>query len=360
MDTSKKPNFPQGLLLFALVVLFTARIIHLYEPFTFLNFDPGWQFMVVRSLAEDGDFDLRNQLQNDPTQASDQIALGANGEWYNVHEGLLPVLTVPFYLLFGLHGTLVFNALLLLGTMMAVYHLGLAASSARCCAIAVFIVAITLADWSYSYSVDVFGALLVVMTLFASIRELYAVAGFLLALSIVGRVSNVAAIPAFLYLMLSGKDPVRSGVKLAAGALPVFVLFLVSNWRMFGGPFELSYFHQAYLAGDALEVHSQQRLFSVNPLSGIKAILFDPQHGLIPSYPVATLSFVFGFRALKSAHPRLLTACTIIGLGFLSFYSTYAGAVELGGGTRHFLPLIVLSAIPLSCALEKLGAAPNG
>ena len=354
MDTSKKPYSPEGLLLFALIVIYTARIIHSYEPFTFLNFDPGWQFIAVRSIAEDGDFDLRNQLENDPKQAADQIALGVNGEWYNVHESLLPIVTVPFYWVFGLHGTLMFNALLLLGTMMAVYRVGLASSSPAYCAIAVFIMAITLADWSYSYSVDVFGALLLVVTLLASIRERYALAGLLFALSIVGRLSNVASAPAFLYLILSGKDPARSGVKFAAGALPVFALFLIFNWRMFGGPFEFSYFHQAYLVGDAFQVHSQQRLFSVNPFSGIKGILFDPQRGLIPSYPVTALAFVFGFRAWKEANRRLLIACSLIGVGFLAFYSTYAGAVELGGGTRHFLPLIVLSAIPLSCALKQL------
>jgi hypothetical protein len=263
--------------------------------------------------------------------------------------------TVPFYMLFGLNGGLLFNALLLAGMLLGVYRLARLCGSEACAAIAAFVTAITLADWSYSFSVDVLGAFLLIVTLLASIHDRHALAGCLFALSVAGRLSNVASAPAFLYLLLSSKDPLKSTLKFGAAALPVFLLFLLTNWRMFGGAFELSYFHQAYLVNGVLEVRSQQRLFSVNPLSGIASILFDAKRGILPTYPVAAMSFVFGFRAWKQAQPRLFIACAIIGAGFLAFYSTYAGAVELGGGTRHFLPLIALCAVPLSCVLQQLG-----
>jgi hypothetical protein len=353
MHISKNSSSPEGLLIFALIVVYIAQIIRLYEPYTFANFDPGWQIQTVLSIVADGDLDLRNQLGNNPKEASDQIALGTRGEWYCVHERLLPLMTVPFYMLFGINGALLFNALLALGMMLAVYRLAHMGGSAACAAIAAFVTALTLADWSYSYSVDVFGAFLLVVTLLASIRERHFFAGLLFSLSVVGRLSNVAAAPAFLYLLLSGKDPVKSSLKFAAAAVPVVLLFLVSNWQMFGGPLELSYFHQAYLVGSALEVNSQQRLFSVNPFRGIATILFDPRSGFIPSYPVAALAYVFGVRDWKRAQPRLWIACAIIGAGFLAFYSTYAGAVNLGGGMRHFLPVIALSALPLSCVFAN-------
>ena len=65
-----------------------------YEPFAFALYDPGWMVSTVMSITEDGGLDLRDQLQNDPSQAADQTSLGKNGEWYPLHEFIMPVVAL--------------------------------------------------------------------------------------------------------------------------------------------------------------------------------------------------------------------------------------------------------------------------
>jgi hypothetical protein len=243
--------------------------------------------------------------------------------------------------------------------MVATYRLALTCSSPPCAAIATFIVGLTVTDWSYSYSIDVFGAFLLIVALLAAIKQWNLLAGFLFSLSVVGRLSSAVTAPAFLYLLLTGKSPLKSSVKFALAAVPVFLLFLLDNWRMYGGPFELSYFHQAYIVDGALAISSQKRLFSVSPLEGLTAIFFDRQLGFFVSYPVAALSYILGFGSWRRNQPRLAIACVAMGTAFVAFYAPYSGSIHNGGGMRHFLPLIELSAIPLSLVLQRFIAMPK-
>lgn len=72
------------------------------------------------SIVEDGDLDLGNQLHNNPSQPADQTSQGKNGEWYPLHEFPMPVLTVSFYLLFGINGCLIFNVIVSISLMILV------------------------------------------------------------------------------------------------------------------------------------------------------------------------------------------------------------------------------------------------
>jgi hypothetical protein len=192
------------------------------------------------------------------------------------------------------------------------------------------------------------------LTLLAAIHDRCFLAGVLFSLSVFGRVSNVMAAPAFFYLLLTGKSPAKSLLKFAAAGVPVLLVFGLTNWEMYGGPLELSYFHQSEVVNGSLVVTSQSQRFSVNPLQGLAAILFDRQLGFFVSYPVAALAYLLGSHRWKQAQPRLAIACAVIALGFIAFYAPYSGAVYGGGGMRHFLPLIALSAVPLSFIVERL------
>src|SRR5262245_48621577 len=75
----------------------------------FLWGDATGVYYSARSLVEDRDLDLRNQLGNDPQNAADQTAIGASGEWYPVHEPAVYVLVTPFYAVFGTVGLWIAN-----------------------------------------------------------------------------------------------------------------------------------------------------------------------------------------------------------------------------------------------------------
>src|SRR5690606_15577473 len=87
-------------------------VLSQYKPYTFGDYDPGWMIFTTQSLVEDFDLDLKNQLENNPENIGGQIALGKAGEWFPLHEWLISLFGVPFYLLFGVPGTLLCNMLM--------------------------------------------------------------------------------------------------------------------------------------------------------------------------------------------------------------------------------------------------------
>src|SRR6266705_5934917 len=75
------------------------------------------------SLLYDHDLDLRNQLRGGLEVHGKQIALGRDGAWYPKHPILMPIVAVPFILLFGLPGTLILNLLVLGALALALMRL---------------------------------------------------------------------------------------------------------------------------------------------------------------------------------------------------------------------------------------------
>src|SRR5262245_39360339 len=143
----------------------------------------------VMSIVEDRDLDLRNQLHNDPNQAADQTALGVNGEWFPLHEYLMPVMTVPLFLLGGINGCLFFNVIVNCALMMLLYYLCARHVQPLTAFVAVTLIAFStlFLDYSYSYSLDVFAAFLLVAAYSSLVSGRPVLAGFVWGLAVLGR-----------------------------------------------------------------------------------------------------------------------------------------------------------------------------
>src|SRR5258708_35445357 len=75
----------------------------------FLIGDCSYYAATAESLARDGDWELRNQLPGDLKDHEGFFALSKDQRIVPKHSTLLPILSVPFFLLFGTKGFLVFN-----------------------------------------------------------------------------------------------------------------------------------------------------------------------------------------------------------------------------------------------------------
>lgn len=337
-------------------VLFGYNLLS-YEPFTFASADPGWMVTAVQSLAEDGDIDLRNQLGGDPQRAEDQVARGVRGEWYPVHEPLIVFLTLPFYLLFGINGCLVFNFLTSWALALLCYALCRARyPSAAALAAAGFAVCGTIVQrYSYSYSVDVLGAMFAAGAALSYLQRRFSLCGMLLGLSVAARLGNAAALPAFaLALILSprGFDKKALGALVLGGA-PIAALWLLGNHYMFGNILATSYSNWAPAAGGELIVSSQFSLFEVPTAARVLSLLLDPKTGLFAGFALMPLALLLGLPLLWSRErdAALLTASMLI--CYLLFFSFYSASDRTSGGNRYLLALVPLLALCLAAAIER-------
>ena len=343
-------------LILLLTSVFLFDIAKQYQPYTFANFDPGWQIATTQSIIEDGDLDIKNQLSANPLQVADQVAIGAHGEWYCVHENLLPILAMPFYLMFGINGCLCLNVILLVASLVIVYQICLCVTEPVFAFTAVLLVAFTssIRGHAYSFSVDVLGVFMILIALCFLIHERYLWSGVFSGLSVLSRLANLPCVAVFVVWLLFRKSFRASFVNYMLGALPIACVFFLGNYFMFGNILHTGYSQNAYLVAGSLQIVSQQRLFFSSPLlAGILSILFDRANGIIVNTPMFILG-VFGMFPLYKKSKDLFWLILLSSSALILFYSTYSGAVALGGGVRHFYFIVAMSAIPLATLFSSI------
>ena len=323
-----------------------------YEPHSFTRADPAWMAHAVISLAEDQDIDLRNQLGNDPARAADQTALGARGEWYPLHEPVLAIVALPFYLGAGINGLLLFNLLcaattqtllFMLCTRYAPPLLALGATILIGCG-TLFLV------YSYSFSQDLWGALLTIAAFAALAHERPRLGGVLFGLAVLSRYVMVAAAPGLLFLICLKRDKRALGRFLIAGA-PFAVVLLLSNWWCFGSPWQTSYHHWQRFEGGSLQLVNQLQATFVKPWGvGIAELLLDPVsgfHGSLPMWPLVLLGLIVG------AREHTIVAAFLVAIGQLLLFSRFEGYPGTPGN-RYLMVSVGLAALPTALLLDRL------
>lgn len=354
-----------------LVLVYGIAVIRQFRGFDFALYDPGWFVSVVMSIVEDHDLDLRNQLRNDPSQAADQTSQGKNGEWYPLHEILMPVLTVPFYLAFGIYGCLIFNVLVLILFMLLVFRLCARHVDRHTAFTATVLTAFPtlFLNFAYSYSVDVFSAFLLVLAYWCAVENRALLAGFVWGLAVYSRLANAVTIVGFgFYFLLSANPPVNAekpgsarrlflnrGYSLfvyLAGGLPVGVCFLFTNWAMFGSPMTTSYDRWQHFVDGRAVVTSQRGAFSCPLLERLLTALTNPQSGLLIGAPLLILAVAFGARIFWKRARNEAVLQVLVFISLVVLFSKYCNAVP-GSGNRYLMPVVALSAIPLSLAVEQ-------
>ena len=98
---------------------FAAILVRNYFPHTYLMGDSPYYAAAAASLVADGDLKVENNLRGDLQRHSSFVSLGADGEWRPKHPVLMSVASVPFLMMFGVVGLLVFNVVVMALLVMA-------------------------------------------------------------------------------------------------------------------------------------------------------------------------------------------------------------------------------------------------
>jgi hypothetical protein len=318
----------------------------------FLIGDCPYYASAAVSLWADGDLDLRNQLKGGLEIHGRQVALGLGGEWYPKHPVLMPVLSVPFYAMFGVTGFLLFN-LLVLGSLGVVLrelcrrHVsgGLASLSALAVLGGTFLRA-----YVYNYSPDLFSALLLLGGVLLILRDRPRAGGALLGLAVTAKITNLFSlllVLAFLWF----RPGRRQALHAAATALPFLVLLAVLNAAMFGSPAVSGYDRTLVLENGSPVTVSHRGFFDLPLWEGIRGQLLSPRTGLLPTSPLLLLA-VPGFVLLLRRHPwEGLLLFSLFEFTFLMF-STYRWWATSHYGNRFLMASVALCAIPLALAFD--------
>jgi hypothetical protein len=329
--------------------------------------DPKAAVTAVRSLVEDGDLDLKNQLGGVAAFAEDQVALGARGEWYPVHDNLMHFAAAPFYFLFGQKGCLIFNFAAALLLSFFIYRILLRLIEPPYAFVAALLSGINpvLMASVNSFTYDVFGALVLIASYWLITTGQIRAAGFCWGLTFFARLPNVISAPGFaLFLLIESftknkqfpahkKRLISNLWSFSLGAGLPCLFFLLANRYMFGSFFETSYDHWVKDLTKEVQTSSQRQMFNAEQLKNLPRVLFDPKEGIV--LQAALLMFLSCCGALSlwkksTAHFALIYAMLAM---FLLLYSVYEGTVF--EPSRHFIPVFSLLAVPCAFALKRWG-----
>ncbi len=354
-------NKKRGLIfcLLFITIIISSYILRVYKPNSYAIADIGWQIQIVQSLAQDGDLDLKNQLENNPLLAADQIALGKNGQWYPLHEFLMSIFTVPLYFLMGLDACLFFNALIAIGTAAVLFLICAEYSSIAASFFAVVLTTSSgiLLGASYSFSNDLFGCFFLILSYYLVLKRQDKTAGFVWGLSVLARTINAVSLPVFLFAtILFNKNKDRKfhcAVNFLAAGFPFFIIFCLSNYWMFGSLWETSYWHWVVVDknGDLVS-KSYKQYFSQPLVLSFLRTFFEREGGFFAGAPLALLSFSFGLRLFFIKYRKdflfFMLLCLVFFL-FAVFFQAFPG----NWGNRYLISIALLSALPLSILFDQ-------
>ena len=366
-------------LIICLVFVYGTYVVREFKDYDFARYDPGWMIYTVMSITEDGDLDLRNQLENNPINTAYQTSLGKNGQWYPLHEFVMPVLTVPFYLAFGILGCLIFNIVISILLMIILFELCARHVAHIYAFIATILTAFTtlFLNYTYSYSLDVFSAFMLIFAYLALVKRRFMISGLIWGLAVYARLPNAVTIIAFiLYIFLEanavkGKNPAMSVLRtyagrmnpvlrFLAGGLPVAICFFLTNWLMFGSPITTSYDRWQHFIDGQVVITQQSSAFSCSMLENLPQVLLAQKSGLVIGAPLIIVAVAFGMgkfwlKARNEAIMMVLTSVTLIAL-----FSKYCNAFPGEPGNRYLMPIVALCAIPLAFAVRQCLGLENG
>ena len=340
-------------LLFALIVLlFGARAALQYRPLSYLVGDCPYYAMASVSMLYDGDLDLRNQLQGGLSVHGRQIALGDDGAWYPKHPLLMPLLSIPFLMAFGVPGFLLFNILVLALLALALMQLARTAAPPFIAATAAFllITGTFLRRYDYNYSPDLFATLVLVIAILMIIRGRDVAGGLLAGAAVAAKMTHLFLVPIFLGYAVWARGW-RGGLRASCGAAGPLLALALLNLSLFGSPFTTSYDRNVVIEGDTVSTLSHRGLFDGDPIAGLLAELFDPQHGLLTTSPVLFLALP-GLVLLFRKRPRDAVLYVVVAEFLLLLFATYRHWDTSHYGNRFLMPVVAVCAPAVALTLE--------
>lgn len=354
-----------ALVLCGLAVLVATTCLRSYRPYTFLFRDGSFYAQTNRSIARgltlrqeefqprswyDGSLPWYRNLD----VAWSNVSVGSGGEWYPKHSVLMPIASTPFFVVLGVDGLLVFNALAMVLALFFGYRLAARFSPPEAAAVAVFVVSgCPLVPYlTYAYSHDVFYAALAAGGCEALASRRPGAGGFLLGLSVVAKVTNVL-VAAPLALALAGRDRRASWRAVAFGAVPL-AAFAAANWVMYGSPLATSY-HRILTVRQGTPSVETWDVFGTPLVEGLRRFFRPSAEGELAQMALLPLAAYLGGSPFLARRTRTVAVALVVSLaGFLVVFAKYRY-----GGARFFMPWLVLSLTPGAALLGALarGAA---
>lgn len=353
--------------LLTLATVFTVTVAQQYEPYTFLHGDGAFYANINRTIHDSlglaqGDVHPRSWIEDDLgwnrdlDQGWSNVTLGRDDvTWWPKHPFLMPIASTPFYVLFGTAGLLVFNVLQTVLLLFFAYRAAarLVPPSFAAAATLAFATSRVFLDGAYSYSNDLFYALLVVAAVDALLGERWKTAGALLGMAVWAKVTNglfVAPVGVWLLARRRWRPVIAFS---AAFAVPIG-LFLVANAWMFGAPWNTSYDRILIRRGGQMALESARVRFNVPFGLGLGRLLVDSRAGIWRNAPLFFLALP-GLAPLLRRRVWLGATVAFSLLGFLWFYARYDYLYA-----RFFLPWAGLGVLLAAVGLDGLRSVAAG
>ncbi len=333
-----------------------------HEPY--MKGDSSYYANIVISILYDFDLDQRNQ--SDPSifenpkpwtnigMYDSNIARGSRGEWYPKHTLVLPFLSLPFYAAWGGFGLLIFNLLTLLALIVAMRRVAAMYASAGASGIAAVLIGITplFHHFAYSYSADILAALLLVCAVGAILTKRGLWSGILFGLAVWTKLPNAIGLLAAGVMLIVIRDW-KTCLHYCIGCAISLGAFAAVNWYQFGGPWVTSYSRVWVIEHGHSVIGDHLASFAYPFFDGLRLQLIDQVHGLVPTAGAAVLA-VFGYgRLYKKSRPAFALILLFSLLTFL-FYCKYDFITGSDYSNRFLMPLVAISAVPLSCLLDAV------
>jgi hypothetical protein len=334
-----------------------------YEPYTFIRRDGSFYSTITRGLVAYHTLDQRKVQPvswysgDHPGYANldmswSNIAVGRNGTYYPKHSYLISFAAVPFYLVFGMPGFLVLNALCVIAMLWAAYliaarHAGIAAA-----AIAVLLTAQSpmVTEHTYHLSADMFNAALVALGVLALTRDRMVTAGVLLGVALWARpITTLVVAPVAGALLWSARVDRRRLLRFAIAAAIPLAAAALANTVMFGAPWITSYDRTLVVENRVPLVRSHREAFTNSLDAGYRLLFENREHGMVPN-SLPSLIALLGLIPLLRRQWKLAVALAVAVAGFIVGYLRYRYF-----NARFFFAWQALLCVPLAVLVADVG-----
>ncbi len=338
----------------------SVRLPH--EPY--MKGDSIYLTNIAISVLEDGDLDQKNQTdrrifentnpRTNISLANSNISKGIRGEWYPKHSVLMPIVSVPFYALWGGFGLVIFNLFCLLLLVVAARRAASKVATTGAADLAAIATGLTpvFYTFAYSYSPDIFSALLVTAGIWTTMSRKYLLSGLLLGFSLWSKIPNALILSMVGIWLLSQKD-YKKTLQFSAGAFVPISLFAGLNWYMFGAPWITAYSRIWVVQNGVHSLGDCTFCFSRPFWNGVWLQVMDPIHGLMQTAPVTILS-LGGYLLLYKRNRSICIILALFAVGMFLFYCKYDFTSASHFGNRFLMPVMALSTIPLATLIEAV------
>ena len=305
----------------------------------FLIGDCPYYAATTISLVQDGDWDLRNQLPGDLGDHEGFFALSKDGRIVPKHSTLMPILSIPFYIVFGKIGFLLFNLIQVFFLIFGIAALAGNGAGARLMALVCYLSTPFLA-YTFNYSPDIFCAASIVWSFFFAVRKRPILCGLLAGLAIWAKVyAALLVLPLALIVLPLSWRAVASGV--LAGFLAVAPMLAI-NAHLFGAPWITGYDRDARITPEGFTVTEHYSRFNQPIVAGLGHLLFDERIGLLRTAPLWflwPLGLGMAWRERKRRAQAAMALALLLNLLFFARYDEWDASVF---GNRFLFPALAL------------------